>query len=57
MPARADKADVLRGASLLTRFQALARGVLDLRDLLYFASLIAAGLAATVLAVELKKAG
>ena len=49
--------DAIAGLSFLTRFQALARGVLDLRDLLYFASLIAAGLAATVLAVELKKAG
>ena len=49
--------DAIAGLSFLSRFAAISRGVLDLRDILYFASLIAAGLAATVLAVELKKAG
>ena len=49
--------DAIAGLSFLSRFAAISRGVLDLRDILYFVSLIAAGLAATVLAVELKKAG
>lgn len=42
--------------SLLTRFDAVSKGVIDLRDLLYFVSLIVAWLAATAVAVELKKA-
>lgn len=42
--------------SFLTHFQSLARGVLDLRDLLYFGMTIAAWLYATTLVLELRKA-
>ena len=37
-------------------FDAVSKGVIDLRDLLYFVSLIVAWLAATAVAVDLKKA-
>ncbi|HBP6461971.1 TPA: ABC transporter permease [Pseudomonas aeruginosa] len=42
--------------SVLVRFEALGRGVLDLRDLAYFLSLIVAWLAATTIIIDLKKA-
>ncbi len=48
--------DAVASLSLLTRFDAVSKGVIDLRDLLYFVSLIVAWLAATAVAVELKKA-
>lgn len=48
--------DVVASLSLLTRFDAISKGVVDLRDLLYFASLIVAWLAATAVAIDLKKA-
>ena len=48
--------DAVASLSLLTRFDAISKGVLDLRDLLYFASLILAWLTATAVVVDLKKA-
>ena len=41
--------------SFLTHFQAITSGVIDLRDLLYFASLIALFLAFNVVLIDLKK--
>ncbi len=43
-------------ASFLARYQALSRGVIDLRDLIFFSSFILAWLAATAILLELKKA-
>lgn len=43
--------------SFLTHFQAILRGVLDLRDVLYFLLSILAWLAATVVILDAKKAG
>lgn len=48
--------DAVSGLSFLTHFQAVMRGVLDLRDVMYFLLAIAAWLAATVLVIEIKKA-
>lgn len=48
--------DALASLSFLVRFDAISKGVLDLRDLLYFLSLIAAWLAATARVLDLKKA-
>jgi ABC-2 type transport system permease protein len=41
--------------SFLTRFEALSRGVIELRDVIYFLSLMAFWLFATVIAVDHKK--
>ena len=41
--------------SFLTHFQAITSGVIDLRDLVYFASLIALFLAVNVVLIDLKK--
>ncbi|GIX40012.1 MAG: ABC transporter permease [Silanimonas sp.] len=43
--------------SFLTHFQAIQRGVLDLRDVLFFLFSIAAWLLATVVILDVKKAG
>jgi ABC-2 type transport system permease protein len=43
-------------ASIFGHFAAITRGVLDLRDIVYFASFIVAFLAANVVLVDLKKA-
>lgn len=43
--------------SFLTRFQAISSGVIDLRDVIYFASLIALFLAVNVVLIDLKKTG
>lgn len=48
--------DAVSGMSFLTHFQGVTRGVLDLRDVLYFLFAIAAWLFATVLVIEIKKA-
>ncbi len=48
--------DVVSSLSFLIRFDAISKGVIDLRDLLYFVTLIAAWLAATAVVVDLKKA-
>src|SRR5690606_18537749 len=43
--------------SFLTHFNAITRGVIDLRDVIYFSSLIAVWLIACGLVVDMKKAG
>lgn len=43
--------------SFLTHFDAITNGVIDLRDLVFFASLIGAWLFANALIIEMKKAG
>jgi len=48
--------DAVASLSVLTRFDAISKGVIDLRDLLYFITLIAAWLAATAVVIDLKKA-
>jgi len=48
--------DAIASLSFLTRFDAISKGVIDLRDLLYFVTLIAAWLAATAIVIDLKKA-
>lgn len=42
--------------SFLTHFDAISRGVIDLRDVVYFVVLIAAWLYASVLVIDMKKA-
>jgi len=44
------------GISLFTHFAAITRGVVDLRDLVYFVSIIVAFLAASAVLIDLKKA-
>lgn len=48
--------DGIASLSFLIRFDAISKGVLDLRDLLYFISLMAAWLLATAIVIDLKKA-
>lgn len=48
--------DAVASLSFLTHFSSIAKGVIDLRDLLYFAILIAAWLAANAIVLEMKKA-
>ena len=48
--------DAFAGLSFLTHFQAITRGVLDLRDVVFFVLCIAAWLWATVLVIDMKKA-
>ncbi|WP_079201086.1 ABC transporter permease subunit [Pseudomonas sp. CC6-YY-74] len=48
--------DAVASLSFLTRFDAISKGVIDLRDVLYFLTLIAAWLAATAVVIDLKKA-
>jgi len=48
--------DAVASLSFLTHFQAISKGVLDLRDLLYFAMTIGVWLYATTLVLELRKA-
>jgi ABC-2 type transport system permease protein len=48
--------DAIAALSFLTHFQAIAKGVLDLRDLVYFATTIAVWLYATTLVLDLRKA-
>jgi ABC-2 type transport system permease protein len=47
----------LASMSFLTHFEAISRGVIDLRDVVFFISLLVFFLFANVLLVELKKAG
>ena len=49
--------DAIAGFSFLTHFNAISRGVIDLRDVVYFVSLVAACLFVNAAIVELKKAG
>lgn len=48
--------DAIASLSFLTHFASLSKGVLDLRDLLYFGMTIGAWLYATLLVLELRKA-
>jgi len=49
--------DTIAGLSFLTHFAMLSKGVLDLRDVLYFLLVIAVWLYATAIVLDLKKAG
>ena len=48
--------DTVASFSFLTHFQAIARGVIDLRDIIFFLSLIALFLGLNVAFIDLKKA-
>jgi ABC-2 type transport system permease protein len=48
--------DAASGMSFVTHYQAIMRGVLDLRDVLFFLFTIVAWLLATVLVIEIRKA-
>jgi ABC-2 type transport system permease protein len=48
--------DAIASLSFLTHFGSIAKGVIDVRDLLYFATVIAVWLMATVIVLDLKKA-
>jgi len=48
--------DAIASLSFLTRFDAISKGVIDIRDLLYFLSLITAWLVACTALIDLKKA-
>lgn len=48
--------DAVASLSFLTHFQSIAKGVIDLRDLVYFALVIAFWLAATAIVLDIKKA-
>jgi ABC-2 type transport system permease protein len=48
--------EAISGFSFLSHFDAISRGVIDLRDLIYFASLTAFWLFATTVLIEMKKA-
>ena len=48
--------EMIRSFSFWTHFSAISRGVIDLRDLVYFGTVIAVFLFATVALVDLKKA-
>ena len=48
--------DAVASLSFLTHFESIAKGVIDVRDLLYFAMLIGFFLLATTIALELRKA-
>jgi ABC-2 type transport system permease protein len=48
--------DAIASLSFLTHFESIDKGVIDMRDLLYFAMLISFFLLATTIALELRKA-
>ena len=48
--------DAVASLSFLTHFESISKGVIDIRDFLYFATLIAAWLAANAIVLEMKKA-
>jgi ABC-2 type transport system permease protein len=48
--------DAITGMSLMTRFENIKRGVIDLRDVLYFGSIIIVSLFGTAWTLEAKKA-
>lgn len=48
--------DLIASLSFLTHFQAITKGVIDLRDFIYFLAMIVAWLYATAIIVDLKKA-
>jgi len=47
--------DAVASFSFLTRFESISKGVIDLRDLIYFATLIGVFLFSTAVVVDLKK--
>lgn len=49
--------DALASLSFLTHFASISKGVIDVRDIIYFALLIGAFLYANVLVLHMKKAG
>ncbi len=49
--------DAIAGLSFLTHFDAITKGVIDLKDIIYFLALIVFWLYANAVLVELKKAG
>jgi len=49
--------EAIASFSFVTHFTAITQGVLDLRDLVFFFSLIALFLAANIVVVDLKKGG
>lgn len=49
--------DAIAAMSILTHFQGIARGLLELRDLLYFLVMIGGWLIATAIVIDLRKAG
>jgi len=48
--------DAVASLSFLTHFESIRKGVIDLRDLIYFAALITAWLAANAIVLDMKKA-
>jgi ABC-2 type transport system permease protein len=48
--------DAVASLSFLTHFGSIAKGVIDIRDLLYFATVIAVWLIATAIVLDMKKA-
>lgn len=48
--------DAISSFSFLTHFNAITKGVIDLRDLIYFFSLMAVWLFANIMVIEMKKA-
>jgi ABC-2 type transport system permease protein len=49
--------DTVAGLSFLTRFDSISKGVVALRDLIYFLSLIGVALAINGIVIDAKKAG
>ena len=49
--------DAIAQMSFLTHYEAISRGVLDIRDVLFFILFISCWLAATTIVVEMKKSG
>jgi ABC-2 type transport system permease protein len=48
--------DAIASLSFLTHYEAISKGVIDLRDLVYFAALIGFWLTATAIVLDMKKA-
>ena len=48
--------DAVASLSFLTHFESISKGVIDLRDLLYFATVIGLWLAANAIVLDIKKA-
>ena len=48
--------DAIASLSFMTHFNSISKGVIELRDLFYFGTLIAASLAATAIVLDMKKA-
>lgn len=48
--------DAIASLSFLTHFQAISKGVIDVRDLIFFVAFIAAWLYASAIVIDLKKA-